>query len=241
MRGMMLVVRRDLSAYFNSLWGYVVVASILVIDGLLFNAYSLGTGARYSTKVLEEFFYFSFGTTMVAAVLLTMRLIAEERQTGTALLLDASPLSDTQIVVGKYLSALTFLSILTLSTVYMPALIFVNGKVAVGQIAAGYLGLLLAGSAAIAIGTFGSSVARNQLFAAVISSFAVVFLLITWMVARKTEAPFSEVLSYMSLFDKHFQPFMRGRVNLNGIIYYLSVIFAFLMLSVRWMSARRWK
>ena len=241
MRGMMLVVRRDLSAYFNSMWGYLVVASILVIDGLLFNAYSLGTGARYSTKVLEEFFYFSFGTTMVAAILLTMRLLAEERQTGTALLLDASPLSDTQIIVGKYLSALAFLSLLTLSTLYMPALIFVNGKVAVGQIAAGYLGLLLAGSAAVAIGTFGSSVAKNQLFAAVISSFGVVFLLITWMLARKTDAPFSDVLSYMSLFDKHFQPFMRGRVNIDGIVYYLSVTFAFLMLSVRWMSSRRWK
>jgi len=238
---MMLVVRRDLSAYFNSMWGYLVVASILVIDGLLFNAYSLGTGARYSTKVLEEFFYFSFGTTMVAAILLTMRLLAEERQTGTALLLDASPLSDTQIIVGKYLSALAFLSLLTLSTLYMPALIFVNGKVAVGQIAAGYLGLLLAGSAAVAIGTFGSSVAKNQLVAAVISSFGVVFLLITWMLARKTEAPFSDVLSYMSLFDKHFQPFMRGRVNIDGIVYYLSVTFAFLMLSVRWMSSRRWK
>ncbi len=241
MKGMMLVVRRDLSAYFNSMWGYLVVASILVIDGLLFNAYSLGTGARYSTKVLEEFFYFSFGTTMVAAILLTMRLLAEERQTGTALLLDASPLSDTQIIVGKYLSALAFLSLLTLSTLYMPALIFVNGKVALGQIAAGYLGLLLAGSAAVAIGTFGSSVAKNQLFAAVISSFGVVFLLITWMLARKTEAPFSDVLSYMSLFDKHFQPFMRGRVNIDGIVYYLSVTFAFLMLSVRWMSSRRWK
>ncbi len=241
MKGMMLVVRRDLSAYFNSMWGYLVVASILVIDGLLFNAYSLGTSARYSTKVLEEFFYFSFGTTMVAAILLTMRLLAEERQTGTALLLDASPLSDTQIIVGKYLSALAFLSLLTLSTLYMPALIFVNGKVALGQIAAGYLGLLLAGSAAVAIGTFGSSVAKNQLFAAVISSFGVVFLLITWMLARKTEAPFSDVLSYMSLFDKHFQPFMRGRVNIDGIVYYLSVTFAFLMLSVRWMSSRRWK
>ena len=241
MKGMMLVDRRDLSAYFNSMWGYLGVASILVIDGLLFNAYSLGTGARYSTKVLEEFFYFSFGTTMVAAILLTMRLLAEERQTGTALLLDASPLSDTQIIVGKYLSALAFLFLLTLSTLYMPALIFVNGKVALGQIAAGYLGLFLAGSAAVAIGTFGSSVAKNQLFAAVISSFGVVFLLITWMLARKTEAPFSDVLSYMSLFDKHFQPFMRGRVNIDGIVYYLSVTFAFLMLSVRWMSSRRWK
>jgi ABC-2 type transport system permease protein len=99
----------------------------------------------------------------------------------------------------------------------------------------------LAGSAAVAIGTFGSSVAKNQLFAAVISSFGVVFLLITWMLARKTDAPFSDVLSYMSLFDKHFQPFMRGRVNIDGIVYYLSVTFTFLMLSVRWMSSRRWK
>ena len=116
-----------------------------------------------------------------------------------------------------------------------------NGKVAIGQIAAGYAGLLLAGSAAVAVGTFGSSVARNQLFAAVVSSFLVVFFLVTWMLARKTEAPFSEIFSYMSLFDKHFQPFMRGRVNLDGIVYYLTVTYAFLMLSVRWMSTRRWR
>jgi ABC-2 type transport system permease protein len=241
MKPMMLVVRRDLAAYFNSLWGYVVIAAILVIDGLLFNSFSLGSGAKYSTKVLEEFFYFSFGTTMVAAVLLTMRLIAEERQTGTDTLLDASPLTDWQIVVGKYLSALVFLSLLTLTTLYMPALIFVNGKVSAGQIAAGYGGLLLAGSAAVAVGTFGSAVARNQLFAAVISSFLVVFFLVSWMLARKTEAPFSEVFSYMSLFDKHFQPFMRGRVNLDGIVYYITLTYFFLMLSVRWMSTRRWR
>ena len=241
MRGTLLVVRRDLSAYFNSTWGYLVVALILVVDGLLFNAFALGRGAQYSSKVLEQFFYFSFGTTVVAAILLTMRLLAEERQTGTALLLDASPLKDWEIVSGKFLSAFVFLALLTLCTLYMPALIFVNGKVSLGHITAGYTGLLLVGSATVAIGTFGSAISKNQLFAAVVSSFVVLFLLVAWLLARKTEAPFSPVFSYMSLFDKHFQPFMRGRVNLNGVIYYLSVTFVFLMLSVRWLSSRRWR
>ncbi|MFB6374667.1 MAG: ABC transporter permease, partial [Bradymonadaceae bacterium] len=146
MKGLYLVIRRELAAYVNSIWGYIVVAAILVIDGLLFNAFALGTEARLSENVLRQFFYFSFGTTMVASILLTMPLIARERQSGTINLLDSSPLSDWQIVGGKWLSAFLFVTAMTLLTLYMPALIFVNGKVSVGHIAAGYLGLISVGA-----------------------------------------------------------------------------------------------
>ena len=121
MSGLLLVARRELGAYLNSLWGYLVAAIMLVIDGLLFNAFALGT-------------------TVITAVLLTMRLLAEERQTGTIVLVDSSPLSDWQIVGGKFLSALVFLGGVTFISLYMPALIFVNGKVSVAHIASGYRG-----------------------------------------------------------------------------------------------------
>lgn len=241
MSGLLLVTRRELGAYLNSYWGYVVVALILVIDGLLFNAFALGKTARYSSDVLEQFFYFSFGTTVVAAVLLTMRLIAEERQTGTIVLVDASPLSDWAVVGGKYLSAMIFLTGLTLLSLYMPALIFVNGKVSLGHIAAGTFGLLLAGSAATALGTLGSALARSQLVAVVISGAGLVFLVVSWMLARVTDAPLADILSYVSLFDRHFQPFMKGRINVEDVVFYLSLTFVFLMLSTRVMSARRWR
>ncbi|MFB6262257.1 MAG: ABC transporter permease subunit [Bradymonadaceae bacterium] len=242
MKGLYLVARRELGRYFNSIWGFVVVAAILVIDGLLFNAFALGAGPKKSTEVLRQFFYFSFGTTVVAGILLTIRLVAEERETGTLTLLDASPLSDWQIVGGKYLAALTFLSGMTLLTVYMPALIFVNGKVSIGHIAAGYLGLILVGSATVAIGTFASTLTESQVVAGIVGGIIAVFLLITWLLARVVSAPFDSVFSYMAMFNRHFsRSFMQGRVETNDLVYYATVTFAFLMLSVRWLAARRWR
>ena len=241
MRQTLLIARRELAATFNNLWGYIILAFILVIDGLLFNAQALGETARTSTYVLQEFFEVGFGTTVVAAILITMRLIAEERQRGTHLLLDASPVSDTQLVLGKFLSAFAFLGLLTLATLYMPALIFVEGKVSLGHIGAGYAGLLLAGAAVLAIGTFGSSVGRNQLEAAAVSGFLVLIFLLMWKLERLSVPPVSDFFSHMSLFDKHFQPFQMGRIELAPVVYYLSVTFVFLSLSIRRMSLRRWQ
>jgi ABC-2 type transport system permease protein len=241
MRETILIAKRELAATFNSLWGYVVLAFILVVDGLLFNTQALGESAQTSTYVLEKFFEVCFGTTVVAAILLTMRLIAEERQRGTHLLLDASPVSDTQLVLGKFLSAFAFLTILTGATLYMPALIFVNGKVSLAHIGTGYLGLLLVGAAVLAIGTFGSAMGRNQLEAAAVSGFLVLVFLLMWKLGRMSSPPVSEVFSNMSLFDKHFQPFQRGRIEVAAVAYYLSICFVFLSLSVRRMSLRRWQ
>ena len=236
----LLIARREFAAYFNSLWGYVVMAFILVVGGLLFNTRALA-GSKESTDVLSEFFEYSFGTTVVAAVLITMRLIAEDRQNRTQTLLDASPVSDNQLVMGKYLSALAFLSILIIATMYMPALIFVNGKVSIGHIIAGYSGLILVGAAVLAIGTFGSTIGRNQLEAAAISSFIVLVLILMWKLGRMSDPPLHGLFLNMSLFDGHFQPFQEGRIELAAMTYYLSISFVFLSLSIRKMSLRRWK
>ncbi len=241
MRGVILIARRELGAYFNSFWGWAIIAAILVIDGLLFNAFAVTGKPRLSADVLHDFFMFSFGTTIIAAIFLTMRLIAEERQTGTIVLIDSSPLRTWQLVVGKYVSAYAVLALLTSSTLYMPALIFVNGRVSAGHIFAGYLGLLLVGATATAIGTFGSAMARSQLVAGIISTVIVVFFVVAWMLAKVTEPPLSDLFSYVSLFDQHFQPFRKGRVQVEDIVYHLSVSFGFLMLSTRLLSLRRWR
>lgn len=241
LRGILIIAKRDLGAYINSLWGWVIVASVLFLNGLMFNAYAIGDTPRYSHEVLELFFYFSSGTIMVAAIFLTMRLIAEERLTGTDVLLEGAPLPDGAIVAGKYLSAMTFLTILILMSIYMPALIFVNGKVGILHIVAGYIGLLCLGSSVIAIGTFGSSMAKSQVVAAVIGGAILVTLLICWLLARVTSPPFSEVLAYMSLFDKHFRPFMQGRIQTEGIVYYAGLTLLFLYGTTRTLAWRRWQ
>ena len=239
MKPVLLLARRELATFLNTWWGWAILAMVLLIDGLLFNAFAMGSSPSFSSDVLEDFFYFSSGTTMIAGVLLTMRLLAEERQTGTIVLLQTAPISEGQVVLGKFLGAMGFLFLITLLTLYMPILIQVNGKVSWGQIGAGYLGLLCLGGSAVAIGTFGSAVSKNQLLAAVIGGTVLVLMLLGWLLARITEPPISEVLSYSALFDRHFQPFMRGRINSESLILYGSVIFGFLLLSTRVLQARR--
>jgi ABC-2 type transport system permease protein len=238
---MLLIARRDLLAYLNAFWGYAVSAAVLIIDGMLFNAFALGDKAKYSSQVIENFFEFSFGSTIIAAILLTMRLVAEERQTGTIALVDSSPLRPWQVIGGKYLSAMAVLVGLIALTLYMPALVLVNGKVSVGHLVAGYLGLVLVASATAAIGTFASAISRSQLVAGFVSVSLVMVLLLAWLVARVSDPPLKDVFSYMSLFDRHFPGFMRGQINTEDVMYYLSITFVFLMMATRYMAVRRWR
>jgi len=235
-----LIVRRELAAYFRSPLGFIILSTVLLLDGLLFNAYALGAGERRSSSVLMLFFFYSSGTTMVASLVISMRLLAEERQTGSAALLLAAPLEEWEIIAGKFLSAWIFLAIITVATAYMPMLIFVNGSVTVGQIVAGYLGLLLLGATAIAIGTLGSTLAPNQIVATLLSSGMLVLLLVLWWVGNVTAPPLSTISVYAALYPKHFPPFMSGVISTANILYYASATYLFLQLAVRALEARRW-
>lgn len=241
MRGLLLIARRDLAAYLNSYWGYAVIASVLMIDGLLFNAFALTEKSRYSSEVIEQFFYYSFGLTIVASILLTMRLLAEERQTGTIVLVDSSPLADWQVVGGKYVSAMVVLTTMVLLSVYMPALVFVNGKVSYGHIFAGYTGLLLVSASIAAIGMFASTVSSSQLVAGFITTVITVSLLLMWLVAKVADPPLKDLFSYLSFFDRHYRGFMRGQINSEDVVYYLSICFLFLTGSTRFLAMRRWR
>lgn len=241
MKPIWLIARRELASYLRSWTGYVIIAAVLAVDGLLFNAYALGGADKRSSEVLGAFLYVSSGTTMIGAVFISMRLLAEERQSGTIALLYSSPVRDSEIVVGKFLSAMAFLGILTLATLYMPAMIFIHGKVSWGHIFAGYLGLLLLGSASLAIGTFGSALARSQVLAAIISAVMMVTMLVIWLVGRVTERPFSEIFTALALHGLHFQPFQSGMVHLRDIVYYLAVTYVFLFGATRVLEARRWR
>lgn len=239
-RGLGLIVRRELGVYFGSRGGWLIASLVLLITGILFNADAVGTGSKFSADVLSDFFKDASGVMMVGAILISMRLVAEERQSGTLPLLLNSSLTEGEIILAKFLSAWLFLSFIITVGAYMPLLIFVRGKVSLGHLGAGYLGLYLLGAAVVAIGTFGSAVAKSQVVAAVIGGSITVVLLLVWMLARLVDGPLGDVIGQLALWDKHFVPFMRGTINLADILYYLSVTVLFLVLARNGLESRRW-
>lgn len=238
----LLVARRELGAFFTTWMGYIIAAASLFIDGLLFNSFAVGGGApKFSADVLADFFYFASGIAVVTGVMLAMRLMAEEKQNGTIVLLYTSPISERQIIYGKFLSAAVFSLIIYALSLYLPGLIFIHGKVSLGHIASGYLVLFLIGASAMAITLFASTISPNQLVAAVTGALMTVTLLVLWMVADVVEPPFKELFGYLAIHNKHFTPFSQGIVNTRDVIYYVSVIVFFLECSVRSLEARRWR
>jgi ABC-2 type transport system permease protein len=235
-----LVARRELVSFLLSPMGYLILGIVLLIDGLFFNGLAMA-GQKKSFDVLYTFFFFSSGTTMVASVFIAMRVFAEEKQLGTLVLLETSPLAEHQVVMGKFFGAWGFLLLLLGLSLYMPLLIFVNGSVTLGHLFAGYLGLALLGAVCIALGTLASSLSKNQILAAVMGGAMIVALLLSWLVARKVEGTFGDVVGYLSLFDKHYQPFARGTVKLQSVVYYLSMTYLALLATTAVLSARRWR
>ncbi|MCZ6552259.1 MAG: ABC transporter permease [SAR324 cluster bacterium] len=237
----LLIAGRELQSYFKTYSGYVILAAYLLISGLLFNIYAVGAETKYSQDVLRDFFYFSSGMALVASILLAMRLIAEERQIQTLVLLQTSPVSEREIVWGKYLSALAFYAVMLIVSLYMPALIFVYGKVSVLQILTGYFGLLLLGSACIAIVLLASVWSGSQLVAGVTGAVMVALLVIAWMLGRITDEPLKGLMAYLALHNIHFRTFSRGTLHLRDVVYYAAVTVFFLECAVRSLESRIWR
>jgi ABC-2 type transport system permease protein len=235
-----LLIHRELRAAFRSPVGSVVVAAMLLLEGILFHWLALSQ-KLLSAEVLEQFFYYASGVTMGAAVILSMRLVAEERQTGTIVLLNTSPISSLEVVLGKYLSVVIILLFATILSLYMPALIFVNGKVSVGHILVGALGLVLIGSAVAAIGLFASTLTRSQIVAVLLGSAMTLAMILLWVLAKAAEPPLNEFFNALALHHENFRPFMAGTLNLGSAMYYLAVTYLFLLAATKTLEARRWR
>jgi len=181
MRRALLVARRELEAYFVSPIAYVTIAVFLFLMGYLFERILYLS----SEATLKYVFYNMVTVLMLVLPLLTMRLFAEEKRSGTLELLLTSPVRDWEVVVGKYLAALgVFVLALLLTGVY--ALILeVLGSPEWGPLLSGYLGVLLFGSAVLAIGVWTSSWTRNQVIAAFTAAIIVLFLWVIDALARR--------------------------------------------------------
>jgi ABC-2 type transport system permease protein len=241
MRAIRIIYRRELGTYLRSPFGWVIASILLLIDGLLCQGLAMA-GEKLSANVLAEYFHWACAIPLFGGVLLSFRLLSEERQNHSMVLLNTSPVRDSDIVIGKFLAALTFLAIVLLLSAYMPIMIKVNGKITGSQVLVGYVGLLLLGAATLAIGLFGSALTRQQLIAAVVSAAMVAVLSFIHILATKVDPPLKDVIDQIDLWWIHFQyGFMKGVLNLKDIIFYLAVTYFFLLLSIKTLEAKRWQ
>jgi ABC-2 type transport system permease protein len=219
----------------------VIACVLLLAQGIFFQSWAL-RGEQLSAIVLERFFFVSSFAIGTAAIILSFRLIAEERQNHSMVLLSTSPIRDTQIVLGKFFAALTFLTIMLVLSLYMPILIKVNGKISTAQIFVGYIGLFLFGAVGLAIGMFASSLTRHQFIALVIGAFLLIVLGNIYQLATKLDPPVRTVLEQADLWWIRFQgSFMKGILNLKDVIFYVAMTYFFLLLAVKTLEAKRWQ
>ncbi|HEX2686655.1 MAG TPA: ABC transporter permease [Kofleriaceae bacterium] len=241
MRAISIIYRRELGTYLRSPFGWVIAAILLLIFGLFFQGYAMN-GELLSAQVLERYFYVASGIPLVGGVLLSFRLLSEERQNHSMVLLTTSPVRDSDIVLGKFFAALSFLAIVLVLSVYMPIMIKINGKITSAQVLVGYIGLLLIGGATLSIGLFASSLTRQQLIAAVVAAALVALVCFIHLLATKVDPPLKDVIEQVDLWWIHFQyGFMKGILNLKDVVYYVATTYFFLLLSIKTLEAKRWQ
>ena len=229
---------KELKSYLTSPMAYVVSAVFLAISGFSFVAYLAGT--NYADTSLRGFVEAGQYLVLVFAALLTMRLVAEERRSGTWELMLTVPVTETQIVLGKFLGSLALLVGMLFLTLYYPFLLVVFGDPDVGPIVSGYLGLLLLGSAALSVGVFASSLTSSQLVSAVVAGGVLFGLWFLGPAGAYAPEGVAGLLADISL-SSHFPGFARGVIDTQAVVYYLSVTALFLFLAVRSVQADRWR
>ena len=230
---MTAIWRKELQAYFFTPVAYVFMGVFLLLASLFFYLLIL---AQRSSDLLTFLRYMSY-LWMLLSPVLTMRLMAEERQKRTDQLLMTSPVSVTGIVLGKYLAALTVLLATVLLTLVYVAVVARYGAAYPGELLTGYLGFILQGCAFVAIDLLVSALVRSPIVAAT-AAFGVNFAL--WMMDLATLfAPewLSGILRFVSLYSRN-EPFLMGQLSWAGVFYDLSVIAAALLTAV-WAQDRR--
>jgi ABC-2 type transport system permease protein len=172
--------------------------------------------------------------------LISMRLFAEEKRTGTIEPLMTSPIHDWEIIIGKWLGAMVmYLCMLAISAINI-GLLFVWGHPDFRPILTGYLGLILQGGTVLAIGTFISTTTKNQIIAGA-ATFAVCLLLwvLSW-VSSYNDAPWAAAVAYCSILT-HFEPFSKGIIDTKDLVFYVSAIFLALFLTSQSLESMRWR
>jgi len=250
MRIFLALLRRELAAFFLSVTGYVIIASVTLLTSLGFVVLIAGVGSDPFTAPVTEMFYSTYSfwlVVLLAAPVLTMRLFALEKSSGTFETLMTTPVGDLQVVAAKFAAAVIFYMVTWLPMLACLFIVrhFTNQPDALdaGMVGGTYLGIFLTGSLFLSLGCFASAISQNQMASAMISFVLGVSLFSLGFLAKSipvTAQWQSQALSYFSLFDQ-MDDFARGVADTRTVVFYLGATFFFLFLTLRVVESRRWK
>lgn len=260
MKGILAIYRRELQSYFVSPIAYIVIGVFLLLCGLFFyqlmnDVIQYGLRAQMSAMqgggpqdidmpgiILRSSLGLVSTFILFMIPMLTMGLYAGERRQGTMELLMTSPLTELQIVLGKFFATLSLFAVMIAPTFIYHVIIrfFSDPKLPWKVILSGYLGALLLGGALIALGAWMSSLTENQIIAAFITFGVFIVLLIADRLVSDTTGKLGESLQYLSIL-RHFDDFTKGVIDTTSMIYYLSVIVVGIFLTLRTLDSMRWR
>jgi len=258
MRNIYLIAKKEFQAYFTSPVAYVVITIFLVITGYFFYnlfasfstlSFQASTNPAIAkqqnllniTETVIRPLFGNMGTIMLLMMpLLTMRLFAEEKKSGTIELLLTYPISDMEVIIGKLAACIAVFVLMLSATVTCPILVMVFGEPETGPIITGYLGLFLMGTAFISLGLFTSSITENQIVAATLS-FGVLFLFSMMGYSFSFMGPaLGRFIMSISLIG-HMEGFAKGIIDTTDIIYYFIFSALFVFLTLRVMESKKWR
>jgi ABC-2 type transport system permease protein len=228
---------KETKLYFGTPAAYIVGAMFLGLTGVFFVADVTSPFAEAGVRGIVDWASFFV---IFLAPLLTMRLLAEEQKLGTLELLLTSPVRDWEVVLGKYIASFLILAAILAVTLYYVVLLYSFGDPDTGPVLSGYLGLLLYGAAALAIGLLGSSLSSNQIVAAVVGIAILLMLSFVNLIADIVTGVASEVFNGMSM-NEHIVDFSRGVIDTSSLVFFLSLTAVFLFLTIRSLETRRWR
>lgn len=237
MRTALAIAWKEIQAYFTNPMGYIVALVYLALTGYFFG---LDVTGVFPQATIESYIGPRAFILILLAPAMTMRLMAEEQKLGTIELLLTSPVRDWEVVLGKFIASLIFF-VGTLSlTLYYVVLLYAFGNPDTGPIWSGYLGLILYGASALAIGLLASSLTSNQIVALVVGFGFLLIMGIVNRAATLVDGTAKTVLIHLDL-TTHLDDFSRGIIDTSHIVYYITVILVFLFLTVRSVETRRWR
>jgi ABC-2 type transport system permease protein len=259
MSAILAIVRRELRSYFSSPVAYAVLTVFLLLTGWYFDIL-VGSFLRMDLEamrmaqmgqkppvmnlnevIVRGYFGFAlFFLPLLLAPALTMRLLSEEKKQGTMELLLTSPITDLQIVLGKYLAALSMYVLMLLATALHLGFLYLWGKPDTGPILAGYLGLFLVGAAYLAIGLLVSSLTENQIVAAVTAIAVNVLLFLVGFSAELVGEGVGRVLAFVSVIA-HFDDFQKGIIDSRDVLFFATLAVLGIFLTLRSVESLRWK
>jgi ABC-2 type transport system permease protein len=225
MRKIWIITKRELRSFFDSLMAYVMIVLFLGFSG--FFTWLYGNDIfMVNQATLQSFFGIAFWTLFFFIPAITMGLLSDERKSGTLELLVTKPVSDWQIIIGKFLSAFLLICITLALTIPYYITVSSIGKIDHGAVWMGYLGLLLMSASYISIGLFTSSLTNNQIVAFLMALFVGIFFhLIFGLLGNSTGGWAGTIFGYLSL-STHYESMARGVIDSKDLIYFFSIIFA---------------